>query len=63
MIAPYPLYNILTVFAPRAPGGNGILPSVPGTLQPDGSIDRTAPAVGKATMTTSTASVLLQNGP
>ena len=60
MIAPYPLYNILTVFAPEL-RGEWDFTSVPGTLQPDGSIDRTAPAVGKATMTTSTASVLLQN--
>ena len=47
MIAPYTLYNVLTVFAPEL-RGEWDFTTVPGTVQPDGTIDRTAPGVGLA---------------
>ena len=60
VIAPYPLYNILTVFAPELRGQWGFT-SIPGTQQLDGTINRRAPAVGKSTITTSTACIILSD--
>lgn len=47
LIAPYTLYNTLTVFAPELRGEWGFAP-VPGTRREDGTIDRTVPASGTA---------------
>lgn len=49
LVAPYTLYNTLTVFAPELRGEWGFAP-VPGTLKPDGTIDRTVPASGSASV-------------
>ena len=46
-IADYTTYNALQVFAPEIRGLWGFRP-VPGTLKPDGSIDRTVPTGGTA---------------
>jgi len=48
-IADYTTYNQLTVFAPEIRGLWGFAP-VPGTVQPDGSIDRSVPSGGSATV-------------
>ena len=47
LIAPYTLYNTLTVFAPELRGEWGFAP-VPGIRREDGTIDRTVPASGTA---------------
>lgn len=49
LIAPYTLYNTLTVFAPELRGEWSFAP-VPGTPREDGTIDRTVPASGTATV-------------
>lgn len=49
LVASYTLYNTLTVFAPELRGEWGFAP-VPGTLRPDGMIDRTVPASGSASV-------------
>ncbi|MCL2187882.1 MAG: extracellular solute-binding protein [Defluviitaleaceae bacterium] len=46
-IADYTVYNMLQVFAPEIRGLWGFRP-VPGTIQPDGSINRTVPTGGTA---------------
>jgi ABC-type glycerol-3-phosphate transport system substrate-binding protein len=46
-IADYTVFNVLQVFAPEIHGLWGFKP-VPGTLQPDGSINRTVPSAGSA---------------
>ena len=48
-IADYTTYNQLTVFAPEIRGLWGFVP-IPGTLQEDGSIDRSVPSGGSATV-------------
>jgi len=54
LIAPYTLYNTLTVFAPELRGEWGFAP-VPGVMQSDGTIDRTVPASGTASVILSSA--------
>lgn len=49
LVAPYTLYNTLTVFAPELRGEWGFAP-VPGTMRDDGTIDRTVPASGSASV-------------
>ena len=49
LIAPYTLYNTLTVFAPELRGEWGFAP-VPGFVREDGTIDRTVPASGTASV-------------
>jgi len=46
-ISDYSMYNVLSVFAPELRGLWGIAP-VPGTMQEDGSIDRSVPGNGTA---------------
>ena len=46
-VADYTFYNVLQVFAPEINGLWGFRP-VPGTVQPDGSINRTSPTSGMA---------------
>jgi ABC-type glycerol-3-phosphate transport system substrate-binding protein len=55
VIAPYTLYNTLTVFAPELRGEWSFAP-VPGVVRDDGSIDRTVPASGTASVILSSAS-------
>ncbi|MCK9524985.1 MAG: extracellular solute-binding protein [Limnochordia bacterium] len=55
VIAPYTLYNTLTVFAPELRGEWGFAP-VPGVVRDDGIIDRTVPASGTASVILSSAS-------
>ncbi len=54
LIAPYTLYNTLTVFAPELRGEWGFAP-VPGFVREDGTIDRTVPASGTASVILSSA--------
>lgn len=54
LIAPYTLYNVLSVFAPELRGEWGFT-TIPGTVQPDRTIDRTAPSVGLASVMLSNA--------
>lgn len=49
LIATYPLYNLLTVFAPEL-RGEWSFTLVPGTKRPDGVIDHSVPAAGIASV-------------
>jgi ABC-type glycerol-3-phosphate transport system substrate-binding protein len=62
-IANYSDYNTLTVFAPELRGEWGMAP-IPGTLQPDGTINRTVPVAQDALriQTDMTGAVIMPSG-
>jgi len=59
LVANYTLYNTLSVFAPEIRGRWGFT-LVPGTLQPDGTLDRTVPG-GSVGVTSGAACIIMKD--